>query len=219
MSSYNIAEPSAVKRLKADGKVVDDNGNVINEGDYWQKRYDEAEPKIDKILHSDGSITDSEGNTIQDSTAFNLKKYTQAEPIPAKYLHSDGTIDENPGSGGGGGGEKASAYVWKVEYYHDYDLETYCFRLNFDKVPENLNVDDICYLYVQSGDKRYILIQKLIDDEVFFNLFDFTITKVSDSEFKLNCKSDTHGEITEREYIFTRGYEPFKDITLWELSE
>lgn len=102
MSSYNISEPSAIKRLKSDGKVVDDNGNVINEGNYWQKVYNEAEPKVDKILKSDGSIIDSEGNVIQSSTEFNIKKYTQAEPIPAKYLHSDGTIDENPGEGGSG---------------------------------------------------------------------------------------------------------------------
>lgn len=102
MSSYNISEPSAIKRLKSNGKVVDDNGNVINEGDYWQKVYNESEPKVDKILKSDGSIIDSEGNVIQSSTEFNVKKYTQAESIPAKYLHSDGTIDENPGEGGSG---------------------------------------------------------------------------------------------------------------------
>lgn len=217
--SYENAEPKILKTLNSDGQVLDDSGNVINESsDYWVQLYNQTEPKVDKILHSDGSITDSEGNTIQNSTPFNVKKYTQAEPIPAKYLHSDGTIDENPGSGGGGG-EKASAYVWKVEYYHEYDTETYCFRLNFDKVTENLNIDDICYLYVQSSDNRAIFIQKLTDNELFSNKFDFTITKVSDSEFKLNCKYNFHGEITDYEYIFTRGYEPFKDITLWELSE
>ena len=114
----------------------------------------------------------------------------------------------------GGGGSGATAYVWKLED----DGNEYCFRLNFDKVIENLNVDDIYYLYVYPYDTSRILIQKLTDDERFSRGFDFTITKVSDSEFKLNYKYDNHGEITEYEYTFTRGFEGYEDITLWQLN-
>lgn len=37
MSSYKVSEPSALKFLKANGAVVDENGNVVNESsDYWK---------------------------------------------------------------------------------------------------------------------------------------------------------------------------------------
>lgn len=46
MSSYKVSEPSALKFLKANGVVVDENGNVVNDAtDYWKKVYDQAEPK------------------------------------------------------------------------------------------------------------------------------------------------------------------------------
>ena len=120
MSSYKVSEPSALKFLKANGVVVDENGNVISDSsDYWNKFYEQAEPKPDKILHSDGTIKDSAGNLIQGSTEFNIKKYVQAEPIPAKYLHADGTIDENPGSGGGADLEDNHETTIDVSTYTD----------------------------------------------------------------------------------------------------
>lgn len=64
MSSYKVSEPSALKFLKANGTVVDENGNVVNDAtDYWKKVYDQAEPKIAKYLHADGTIeiTPTEG--------------------------------------------------------------------------------------------------------------------------------------------------------------
>ena len=46
MSKYKVSEPSALKFLKANGAVVDENGNVVSDAsDYWKKVYDHAEPK------------------------------------------------------------------------------------------------------------------------------------------------------------------------------
>ena len=66
--------------------------------------YDNAEPEVLKTLNSSGQVLDDQGNVVQEATDFWKQKYEQAEPKVAKYLHADGTIDENPGSGGGGGG-------------------------------------------------------------------------------------------------------------------
>lgn len=62
MSSYKISEPSALKFLKANGAVVDENGNVVSDAsDYWKKVYDQAEPKVAKYLHADGTIDENPG--------------------------------------------------------------------------------------------------------------------------------------------------------------
>jgi hypothetical protein len=63
MSSYKVSEPSALKFLKANGAVVDENGNVVNDAtDYWKKVYDQAEPKVAKYLHADGTIDENPGS-------------------------------------------------------------------------------------------------------------------------------------------------------------
>ena len=38
MSKYKVSEPSALKFLKANGAVINENGNVVNDAtDYWYK--------------------------------------------------------------------------------------------------------------------------------------------------------------------------------------
>ena len=63
MSSYKVSEPSALKFLKANGSVVDENGNMVSDAsDYWKKVYDQAEPKVAKYLHADGTIDENPGS-------------------------------------------------------------------------------------------------------------------------------------------------------------
>ena len=60
MSSYKVSEPSALKYLKANGAIVDENGNVVKDAsDYWKKVYEQAEPKVAKYLHADGTIDEN----------------------------------------------------------------------------------------------------------------------------------------------------------------
>lgn len=60
MSSYKVSESSALKYLKANGAIVDENGNVVKDAsDYWKKVYEQAEPKVAKYLHADGTIDEN----------------------------------------------------------------------------------------------------------------------------------------------------------------
>jgi hypothetical protein len=63
VNKYKISDPDALKYLKANGAVVDENGNVLSEAtDYWKKVYREAEPKVAKYLHEDGTIDENSGS-------------------------------------------------------------------------------------------------------------------------------------------------------------
>lgn len=91
MSSYKVSEPSALKFLKANGAVVDENGNVVSDdSDYWKKVYDQAEPKVAKYLHADGTIDENPGGgggsgaELEDNhqTTIDVSAYT--EPVEIK---------------------------------------------------------------------------------------------------------------------------------------
>jgi hypothetical protein len=95
MSSYKVSEPSALKFLKANGAVVDENGNVVSDAsDYWKKVYDQAEPKVAKYLHADGTIDENPGSggsgaDLEDNheTTIDVSTYTEPveiEPIEGK---------------------------------------------------------------------------------------------------------------------------------------
>ena len=191
MSSYKVSEPSTLKFLKANGAVVDENGNVISEtSDYWKKAYDQAEPKPDKILHSDGTIKDSAGNLIQDTTEYNVQKYNQAEPIPAKYLHADGSISEDPA-----GNNKVYAWI---------DTQDNVAYFNFDKSPE----DDVSFessklLSIDFDTKLNGI--SIIDASTIANYESYS--KNSDTEFEIVVNGVTH--------TYTR--DDTKDFELWKM--
>ena len=91
MSKYKVSEPSALKFLKANGAVVDENGNVVNDAtDYWKKVYDQAEPKVAKYLHADGTIDENPGSGGGGSDLENNKEVTITE---------NGTIEITPTEG------------------------------------------------------------------------------------------------------------------------
>lgn len=99
--SYDNAVPKPLKFLVSDGKMIDDQGNVIAESDTLKDLYTKWNPEVKKYLLSDGSVVDENNNLIIKNDYYK-KMYDQADPKVAKYLHADGTIDENPGTGGGG---------------------------------------------------------------------------------------------------------------------
>lgn len=94
MSKYKVSEPSALKFLKANGAVVDENGNVVNEAtDYWKKVYDQAEPKVAKYLHADGTIDENPGSggggaDLEDNKTATIDVSTYTEPV--EVLPSEG---------------------------------------------------------------------------------------------------------------------------------
>lgn len=91
MSSYKVSEPSALKFLKANGAVVDENGNVVNDAtDYWKKVYDQAEPKVAKYLHADGTIDENPGSGGGGSDLEDNKEVSITE---------NGTIEITPTEG------------------------------------------------------------------------------------------------------------------------
>jgi len=96
--SYENAVPKPLKFLISDGKMIDDEGNVIAESDTLKDLYTKWAPEVKKYLLSDGSVVDEEGNLIIKNEYYK-KMYDQAIPKVAKYLHADGTVDENPGGG------------------------------------------------------------------------------------------------------------------------
>ena len=100
MNNYDNAVPKPLKFLISDGKMIDEQGNVIAESETLKDLYTKWNPEIKKYLLSDGSVVDENDNLIIKNDYYK-KMYDQADPKIAKYLHSDGTIDENPGSGGG----------------------------------------------------------------------------------------------------------------------
>lgn len=87
MSNYKVSEPSALKFLKANGAVVDENGNVISDSsDYWKKVYDQAEPKVAKYLHADGTIDENPGSgggsaDLEDNKTATIDVSTYTEPV------------------------------------------------------------------------------------------------------------------------------------------
>lgn len=86
MSKYKVSEPSALKFLKANGAVVDENGNVVSDAsDYWKKVYDQAEPKVAKYLHADGTIDENPGSgggaDLEDNKTATIDVSTYTEPV------------------------------------------------------------------------------------------------------------------------------------------
>lgn len=88
MSKYKVSEPSALKFLKANGAVVDENENVVNDAtDYWKKVYDQAEPKVAKYLHANGTIDENPGSgagvNLEDNKEIEITENGEIEITPS----------------------------------------------------------------------------------------------------------------------------------------
>ena len=83
--SYKVSEPSALKFLKENGAVVDENGNVIQEAtEFWKEKYEQAEPKPAKYLHADGTIDENPGGgsvDLEDNHQATIDVSTYTEPV------------------------------------------------------------------------------------------------------------------------------------------
>ena len=114
MSKYKVSEPSALKFLKANGAVVDENGNVVSDAsDYWKKVYDQAEPKVAKYLHADGTIDENPGSgggsDLENNHQVTIDVSTYTDPVEVTPAQDkDGmekvivTLENIPSSGGDG---------------------------------------------------------------------------------------------------------------------
>jgi hypothetical protein len=162
MSSYKVSEPSALKFLKANGAVVDENGNVVSDAtDYWKKVYDQAEPKPAKYLHADGTIDENPGSggsgaDLEDNheTTIDVSTYTEPveiEPIEGKDGMKKATVTlENIPS------PSADAYIFY--YWKNEDMHTGYFTLS-----ENPQVGDNAYMEDDGGGPdRYTAPLKII---------------------------------------------------------
>lgn len=125
-NKYKISDPDALKYLKANGEVVDENGNVLSEAnDYWKKTYQEAEPKVAKYLHADGTIDEnpgSGGGDLEDNHETTIDVSTYTEPVEiAPTAGKDGmkkatvTLSNIPS----GGGIKPLEFDSSVAIYDD----------------------------------------------------------------------------------------------------
>ena len=92
--NYENAVPKPLKFLISDGKMIDEDGNVIAESETLKDLYTKWEPEVKKYLLSDGSVVDEDGNLIIKNDYYK-KMYDQTDPKVQKYLHADGTISEN----------------------------------------------------------------------------------------------------------------------------
>lgn len=89
MSKYKVSEPSALKFLKANGAVINENGNVVNDAtDYWKKVYDQAEPKVAKYLHANGTIDENPGSgagaNLEDNKEIEITENGEIEITPSE---------------------------------------------------------------------------------------------------------------------------------------
>jgi hypothetical protein len=137
MSEYKVSEPSALKFLKANGAVVDENGNVVNDAtDYWKKVYDQAEPKVAKYLHSDGTIDENPGGgsgaDLEDNKEVSITENGTVEITPSAGKDGMKKVTATVNVSGGGG-------VSKLYYVRDIYLDA---KFYVTKDPATLQVGD-----------------------------------------------------------------------------
>jgi hypothetical protein len=193
MSSYKVSEPSALKFLMANGAVVDENGNVVNEAtDYWKQVYDQAEPKVAKYLHADGTIDENPGSgssvDLEDNHEVTITENGTVEITPTQG--KDGmkkvTATVNVPSSGG----SATAYAWKADdgYYSYLSVSVSPADETELSTVKNISVDNLGVINIINMS--------------FFSSY----TRVSDTEFKVS--------FNEKEYIFTRD-STREDVVIW----
>lgn len=178
MSKYKVSEPSTLKFLKANGAVVDENGNVVNDAtDYWKKVYDQAEPKVAKYLHSDGTIDENPGSggggsDLEDNktATIDVSAYTEPveiEPTEGKDGMKKATVTlSNIPSGSG----TNIIYSWQSYY----------------TAIENPSVDDYAF-YVGEGIAK-VKIAEVGDDYIMVEDFGFHLDRTPQNDIDLNAE-------------------------------
>lgn len=150
MSKYKVNEPSALKFLKANGAVVDENGNVVNEAsDYWKKVYEQAEPKVAKYLHADGTIDENPGSgggaDLEDNKEVSITENGTVEITPSAGKDGMKKVTATVNVSGGGGATKLYYFVY------DGDPESEPPLYTLSETPAN---GDIGYLINGRGDEQ-----------------------------------------------------------------
>lgn len=182
MSSYKVSEPSALKFLKANGTVVDENGNVVSDAtDYWKKVYDQAQPKVAKYLHADGTIDENPGSggaDLEDNKEVTIDVSAYTEPVEVTpTAGKDGmrkaTVTLSNISSG------AKLYAWKDESKCAYTLT------------ENPSVGDNVIINADGHELTELETQTIsfvADNTITFDTYDFgtvTLTRYSDKDIEL----------------------------------
>ena len=204
MSKYKVSEPSALKFLKANGAVVDENGNVVNEAsDYWKKVYEQAEPKVCKYLHADGTIDENPGSggggtDLEDNKTVTITENGTIEILPTEG--KDGmkkvTATVNVPSSGG----SATVYVWQEVDSRTPMSSKYAY-MSVDVAPadqtaalamKNLSGN------LESGTLAIASIPSI-----------FTYTRISDTKFELSA------EIGGNPFTLTYTRDTTKDLVIW----
>lgn len=205
MSKYKVSEPSALKFLKANGAVVDENGNVVNDAsDYWKKVYEQAEPKVAKYLHADGTIDENPGSgggaDLEDNKEVSITENGTIEILPTEG--KDG-MKKVTATVNVAGGDVLHGYAWQCEgqdfvtYFAFPSLEginseniALNFIINYDhEQDENYSTTLICLdsigAFIESG--------SVTEGELYidFGRYSGTFTRVPqyDVDFPLIIKS------------------------------
>lgn len=189
MNTYENAEPKPLKFLHSDGKMVDDEGNVIADSLTLKDFYDQAAPQVQKFLLSDGSVVDENNNLIIKNDYYK-KMYDQTDPKVQKYLHSDGTISENLTN-------NDKVYGWK-------DTNNNVAYFNFAKSPTDEVAFESSKLLNIDFDTKLNGISIMLAG----NITNFeSYTKNSDTEFEIEVNGVIH--------TYTR--DDTVDFELWEV--
>lgn len=189
MNTYANAVPKPLKFLISDGKMIDDNGNVIAESETLKDLYTKWNPEVKKYLLSDGSVVD-EGDNLIIKNDYYKTMYEQAVPKIQKYLHSDGTISENPTN-------NDKVFGWK-------DSSDNVAYFNFSKSPENEESFESSKLLNVDFDTKLNGVSIILAG----NITNFeSYTKTNDNEFEIVVNGVTH--------TYTR--DSSVDFELWEV--
>ena len=187
--SYENAVPKPLKFLISDGKMIDEDGNVIAESETLKDLYIQWAPEVKKYLLSDGSVVDEDGNLIIKNDYYK-KMYDQAIPKVQKYLHADGTISENLTN-------NDKVYGWK-------DSNDNVAYFNFSKAPADEDAFESSKLLNIDFDTKLNGISIMLAG----NIANFeSYSKINDNEFEIVVNGVTH--------TYTR--DDTVDFELWEL--
>lgn len=109
--------------MKANGAVVDENGNVVSDAsDYWKKVYDQAEPKVAKYLHADGTIDENPGSgggaDLEDNKQVSITENGTVEITPS--TGKDGMKKVTANVNVSGGGVSTLYYVTDINSDYEY---------------------------------------------------------------------------------------------------
>lgn len=204
MSKYVVSEPSALKFLKANGAVVDENGNVVNdESDYWKKVYDQAEPKVCKYLHADGTIDENPGSSsgadLEDNHQTTIDVSTYNAPVEVTPTQGKDGMKKVTVSLSNMPAGVTMLYAWS-------DTEGNVSWLDSNTSPiDKTAFENAKFLRFDYNAGTSVTEMHIELGSDIFGGDPFTFTKVSDTVFTIN--------IDGQDIIITRN--PAKDVEIW----